>query len=393
MVDLIDSSSTPHTIWSGTDPTSGSEPVDFELDFPATYTNDSYNVGQVEVFVSNTNGDAGIDAVELLTGGSATSTVVSTQGFDSTGNYDSATYNSSNQPLTVDTYTGAILTQTVASTYTSGYLSATVTTDAAGDETQDTFDSHGNKLTETDGYGSGSASTTTFTYDTSNRMTSLTDAQGDETTWAYTADTTTMTDPLGNTDVKTYNSQNQLVSELNPNNLLTTYVYDDNGNLTTETEYAGSTDTSTVVDTLTWSYNADGTVASAGNDNGTYTFTYDDQGRVIGVTEPFGVSLSFGYDQYGNRNLVEDNLGGVETSVYNANAQLLSRVLTESGVTLRIDFTYDQFGRVLSESRYSNAVGTALVARTTYTYDSAGNATSMVSENIYDTTLDEFYWV
>ena len=134
------------------------------------------------------------------------------------------------------------------------------------------------------------------------------------------------------------------------------------------------------------------TVASAGNDNGTYTFTYDDQGRVIGVTEPFGVSLSFGYDQYGNRNLVEDNFGGVETSVYNADGELLSRVLTESGVTMRVDFTYDQFGRVLSESRYSNAAGTALVARTTYTYDSAGNATSMVSEDIYDTTLDEFYY-
>ena len=59
---------------------------------------------------------------------------------------------------------------------------------------------------------------------------------------------------------------------------------------------------------------------------------------------------------------------------------------------MRVDFTYDQFGRVLSESRYSNAVGTALVARTTYTYDAAGNATSMVSEDIYDTTLDEFYY-
>ena len=48
----------------------------------------------------------------------------------------------------------------------------------------------------------------------------------------------------------------------------------------------------------------------------------------------------------------------METSVYNANAQLLSRVLTEDDVTLRIDFTYDQFGNVLSESRYSNAAGT-----------------------------------
>jgi YD repeat-containing protein len=109
-------------------------------------------------------------------------------------------------------------------------------------------------------------------------------------------------------------------------------------------------------------YNTDGTVATAGNDNGTYTFTYDDQGRVIGVDEPFGVDLTFGYDQYGNRNLVKDNLGGEEDSLYNASGQLLSRTLTQSGSTLRIDFTYDEFGRVSTEKRYSDAAGATLVA-------------------------------
>ena len=103
-------------------------------------------------------------------------------------------------------------------------------------------------------------------------------------------------------------------------------------------------------------------MATAGNDNGTYTFTYDDQGRVIGVEEPFGVTLTFGYDQYGNRNLVKDNLGGEEDSLYNANGQLLSRTLTQSGATLRIDFTYDQFGNVATETCYSDAAGTDLVA-------------------------------
>ena len=384
-VNLLDSTGTYHTLWTGTDPNSSSGAADFTLQFPAT----SYSVVGVQILISNANSTS-IDAVEMMTGGSATSLTLSANAFDTSGDYTETTFNGASQPLTVLTYTGGALTQTVVNTYTAGYLSATLTTDALSNQTYCTYDSSGNKLTETDGYGTASASTTTYTYDSQNRMLTLTDPDGNVTTWAYTSTTTTMTDPLGNADVKTYNTQGQLVSELNRNGQLTTYVYDTNGNLITETEYAGATTSTTVVDTLFWTYNADGTVATAGNNNGTYTYTYDDQGRVIGVTEPFGVSLTFGYDQYGNRNLVKDSLGGEEDSLYNANGQLLSRVLTQSGVVLRIDFTYDQFGRVATETRFSDAAGTTLVAITTFTYDLQGDVTSIVSKDASATTLDDF---
>jgi RHS repeat-associated protein len=386
-VQLLDTSGVYHTIWTGTDPTStDGGPADFTLNFPVSY---SYQVSGVKILLSTGNSPS-IDAVELTSGGSYSSVTLSAQGFDSNGNFVETAYNSSSQPTTVITYTQGAFAQIVTSTYTSGYVSATVTIDALGNETQDTFDASGNKLTETDGYGTSGASTTTYTYDSQNRMLSLTDPEGNETTWTYTVNTTVMTDPLLNTDTKTYNAKNELVSELNRNDELTTYAYYDDGSLETETEYAGATTSTTVVDTLSWTYNADGTVATAGNDNGTYTFTYDDQGRVIGVEEPFGVTLTFGYDQYGNRNLVKDNLGGEEDSLYNASGQLLSRTLTQSGSTLRIDFTYDEFGRVSTEKRYSDAAGTTLVATTTFTYDLSGNVTSIISKDSSGATLDEF---
>ena len=91
-----------------------------------------------------------------------------------------------------------------------------------------------------------------------------------------------------------------------------------------------------------------------------------------------------------NRNLVKDYLGGKEDSLYNANGQLLSRILTQGGKTLRIDFIYDQFGRVVTQTRYSDAAGTDLVATTAFTYDATGNVTSIISTDASSATLDEF---
>ncbi|MFQ3650697.1 MAG: RHS repeat domain-containing protein [Gemmataceae bacterium] len=61
----------------------------------------------------------------------------------------------------------------------------------------------------------------------------------------------------------------------------------------------------TVVDTLSFSYTSDGLLLSASNGFGAYTFTWDD-GQLLGVTNPFGVTLTFGYDGDGRRTSVAD---------------------------------------------------------------------------------------
>ena len=182
-------------------------------------------------------------------------------------------------------------------------------------------------------------STTSYGYDEHNRQTG-------------------MTDPSGHTESRSYDAQGRLTTLLTRNDLLTTYEYDADGRLTTETWYAGSSTTDSVVDTQTWSYGDDGYLLSAGNSNGTYTYGYNGQGQLAGVVEPSGVSLSFGYDEYGNRNLVKDSLGGVERSVYDGYGELLSRTLEQGTVTLRIDQTFDAYGELLTQTRYSDAAGT-----------------------------------
>jgi len=120
---------------------------------------------------------------------------------------------------------------------------------------------------------------------------------------------------------------------------------------------------------------------SAENSVGAYTFDYDNYGRVIYVSQPFGVSLTFGYDGYGYRNLVVDSFGNTERSIYNASGQLLSRVLTVGSEVLRIDQTFDGSGRVVTQSRYSDAAGTTPVAYSVYVYGADGRLASIVHED------------
>jgi YD repeat-containing protein len=53
-----------------------------------------------------------------------------------------------------------------------------------------------------------------------------------------------------------------------------------------------------------------GRVATAADQNGTYTFTYDALCRVSHVDEPKSFSMTFVYDAQGHRTGVIDSLGG-----------------------------------------------------------------------------------
>jgi RHS repeat-associated protein len=369
-------------LWSGADPTAAS---DFVLNFAET----GYNVLGARITV---NAGGSVDAVRILTGGTETSLTLSSRGFDGGDTYTDTTYDSSGNAVLVKTWVQGVLVSTVEYTYSSGVLSGVTTTDGDGNQTNCTYDNNGNKLTETAAYGTSGAATTTYTYDSHNRPTSFTDPKGNVTTWDYSvANQVTMTDPFGNSEVKVYNTDGTLASILSRNNKLITYGYTD-GKLTGETWYDGPADTDTVLETFAWTYNPDGTIQTAANSEGTYTFTYNTAGQVTHVGEVFGVWLTFGYDGAGHRNLVKDSFGGEEDSLYDARGNLIRRILTQGTNVLRIDQTFDQNGRVLTQTRYSDAVGTTLVGTTTYTHDTLGNVASIVHKDGESTpvTLSEF---
>ena len=68
---------------------------------------------------------------------------------------------------------------------------------------------------------------------------------------------------------------------------------------------------------------------------------------------------------------MSDSLGGSQISTYDAAGNLLTRRQTGNGGSLKLVYTYTADNQLASVSRYSDSAGVTLVAKTTYSYDSA----------------------
>ena len=107
------------------------------------------------------------------------------------------------------------------------------------------------------------------------------------------------------------------------------------------------------MDTFSYTYDGDGNILTASNSQGTYTLSYDNDGRVTNVTEPFGVSLAFIYDADANRTQVSDSFGGAEYSSYNSVNVPVSRTFVKGGVAISFfNESYDRDLQLTSVSDY-----------------------------------------
>src|SRR5258708_30116610 len=86
--------------------------------------------------------------------------------------------------------------------------------------------------------------------------------------------------------------------------------------LLTETWYAANG--TTVVNVKTFQYDTAGNLLSAGDNSGTYRYTYDGENRVSTQTDPNGVTLTLGYHCDGPLTSVADSLGGTVSPRYDA---------------------------------------------------------------------------
>ncbi len=346
-------------------------------------------------------------------------------------------------------------------------------TDANGNTTSWTYDDKHNKLTETDARGR----TTTYTYnpygilltqvDSSGRtvatnttdnlsrptqlqdaagnntaiayssdgMTSLTDALGHQTQYAYTnGNLSSTTDPAGKTTSYVYDSNNRKISQTETykdaagivQNLVTTWVYDADGNVLKQTNSDGTSSTKTydgfknvLTDTdsfgrmTAYVYNADqklvfttypdGTTSRIGydaNDNvifetdrlGRVTqYVYDALNRKVKTTLPTGATLTTGYDAVGNIVSETDANGNITQYRYDA---LNRKIQTINALNQSSSVAYDDLGRMISSSdangnttQYSYDVLDHLV-KTTYadqntsltSYDALGHKLSVTNE-------------
>jgi len=200
-----------------------------------------------------------------------------------------------------------------------------------------------------------------LTYDSNGQLLVIQDELGHQRTFEYFDDGLLMseTDEEGHTTSYTY--QNGLrVTETDPLGNVRTFTYFDNGLLNTEVSPTGAT--------VTRTYDANGNLETLTDPVGNITqFAYDGNNRLIERIDPLGNAETFSYDPVGNRTSHTDRNGRERTFVYDAFNQLVEEQWLDGNgsVFFSYTYTYDMVGRTTSISSSDG--------RLDFTYDLAGN--------------------
>jgi YD repeat-containing protein len=268
-----------------------------------------------------------------------------------------------------------------------GGLSAgqTLVTDPAGHNTLDSYQ-NGLLMSETKGYGTSDAGTTSYTYD------------------PVTLGVMGQTDPDGNVETFTYDDHGNRTSESNALGFTTNYAYDDHDDLVESIDANGvatvtTYDPTTLVPTSTTVTQANNVVESIDGNFGpaptrTTTYHYDDAAHPVDQTrstDPNGKTTTTTYDAYGDKATVTDAAGDKTQYGYDTRTGWLTSTVdgngTAAGVTTSCTppakgcttYGYDAFGNVNRTTDPLNHTATA-------TYDADGNKTSTTDANNHKVT-------
>jgi RHS repeat-associated protein len=322
-----------------------------------------------------------------------------------------------------------------------------VTNKATGAVTDEHYSADNELVSITHGYGTASATTSEYTYDSAGNLASVSDGNkhitkyeydsagdrikmvdpnGHETKWTYdsTHDVETVTTPKGETTTikrdshgnaetvsrpaptettqttkYTYDSHGDVESMTDPLGRVWKYEYDNAGDRTAEIDPEG--------DKRTWGYNEDSqktsTVSPRGNVTGgepskyTTTIERDARGRALKVTDPLGHATKYAYDANGNLETVTDPNNHTTTYTYDADNEPIkvkkaNGIVTETG--------YDGAGQVTSqndgnkhETKYVRNILEQVTEqidplgrKTTKEYDAAGNLKKLTDAAARSTT-------
>ena len=253
------------------------------------------------------------------------------------------------------------LKRTTTYTYDSANRLKTVNGAVLGETTTYGYDNNGNVLTITDPL----SHVNTYTYDALNRRVTAQDALSKTTTFTYnTLDQLTMVkDPLGLTTTYSYDGLNDQLGVSSPDSGVAVYSYDSGGNLLTAKDALSQTTTYTydaLNRALTQTYTGGGSVTWL-YDTGTYSI-----GHLSKMTDLAGTT-SYTWDQHGRIKTKKQVTGTVTLTAtygYDIYGRLASLIYPS---TTELDFAYDSSGRV-------NATGTAVGIVSAVTYFPFGPA-------------------
>ena len=250
-----------------------------------------------------------------------------------------------------------------------------------------TFNATGYALADTHALGESEQQTTTYVrHSPSNRVTSVTDALGRETTFSYDAlgNLTGVTRLAGTanavTTVLTYESAfNQLASITDPLTHAMSFTHDSRGalsgifdplthqtTLTSNTAGQPLTVTDALNKTTTLGYSA-GDLVSVTTPLGNVELRFmDAAGRLLQVTDARGGLTRFEYNPHDQLTKIIDPLGGETSFTYDPNGNLLTLTDARSNPTT---WTYDDMDRI--ETRTD-----PLTRTESFGYDVNGNVTN-----------------
>jgi len=218
------------------------------------------------------------------------------------------------------------------------YLPATTTkTDGRGNHWRYSYDKNGfiTQSTAPDG------AVASYTYDPAVlKLSSATDANGHATQYQYDAkgNIVKVTDALGYVSLYEYHPIfNHPTKSTDPQGTITQNVYDAHGNRSQETRDAGGLNLVT-------------------------TWTYDSQGHVLTQTDPNGHTTTYEYDGHGNQTKATDPEGHVTQYEYNA-VGLKTKMIDGNGYATL--YAYDGMNRLLTATDPLGYV-------TAYAYDGQG---------------------
>lgn len=209
--------------------------------------------------------------------------------------------------------------------------------------------------------GTSYAATTSYQYDEALDVVTKTDPLGKSTqyTWDTNGNKLTETTPLHQTTSWSYDALNDLTSTSDPDGNYSHNNYDSAGNLLAayDANY----------EPTTYTYNPDGTVATRTTPKGgTYSYSYDPAGRPISVEDPYGATKSTTYDSAGFITSTTDALAHTTSQTVDPEGRVLTATDPLGNVTAYI---YDSDGNRITATDPEGHV-------TTYVYDVADEKTS-----------------
>lgn len=241
------------------------------------------------------------------------------------------------------------------------------------------YNTVGDLISVTDPVGN----TTTFSYDSSHRMTAMTDPRQQAATSpqpltnVYDASdrVTAQTDQAGRVTAFDYTTISGATTVTDPSGNVTVYYYS-NGLLSQKTTGYGTSDAAST------SYGYDpktfGLVSSTDPDGHTWSSAYDDAGNRTSTSDPLGHGWTATYNGLSEPLTVVDAMGVTTTYTYDGAGNLLTvstPLLNASGVaTATRTVTYHRTGMAGDLTSVTDPNGNT----TSYTYDAYGDRTSQV---------------